>query len=77
MPEANDSYEQSGPEVPAYLGTTETARRLRVARRTVLNMIADGRLVPSAKVAGPLGGYLFDAEQIEALAAERTAEALR
>lgn len=73
MADTNDSVEQSGPEVPAYLGTTEVSRRLRIARRTVLNMIADGRLEPVAKVAGPLGGYLFTEEQVDALAAEAVA----
>ena len=52
------------------------AERLGVSRNTILNMARDGRLTPVAKVEGPLGAYLFDEAQIEALAAER-AEATR
>lgn len=56
----NDSY--------ALIGTGAAARRLGVHRRTILWRIDNGRLTPACKLPGPLGGYLFDAEQIDRLA---------
>lgn len=53
------------------------AERLGVSRNTILNMARDGRLTPVAKVEGPLGAYLFDADQIDMLVIARTAEVTR
>lgn len=50
---------------------------LGVHTRTVARWVDDGTLTPAAQAPGPRGAYLFDAEQIERLAAERTAEVAR
>lgn len=50
---------------------------LGVHTRTVARWVDDGTLTPAAQAPGPRGAYLFDAEQVEALAAERTAEVAR
>jgi excisionase family DNA binding protein len=57
--------------------TTEVAELLGIARSTVRQRVDNGKLVPIGQLPGRNGAYLFDAEQIEALAAERTAEAQR
>lgn len=67
--EANDSH--------ALLSTTEVARRLGIARNTVLQRVAYGHLTPVHRLPGKTGAYLFDAEQIAAAAAERETEAAR
>ena len=36
---------------------------------TVHRMVADGRIVPVQKLSGNLGAYLFDADEIERIAA--------
>lgn len=52
----------------ALLTTHLVADRLGVSRQTVRNMVRDGRLEPVARAEGPLGAFLFDAEQIDRLA---------
>lgn len=59
------------------LTSTEVAERLGIARQTVAWRVARDQLTPVQKLPGRNGAYLFDAEQIEALAAERTAEVTR
>lgn len=53
------------------LGAAEVARRLKVSRPTVARMARDGRLVPTQKLDGLRGAFLFDSETVEAAAAER------
>lgn len=59
--------------------TREAAAVLAVTPRTVARWVEDGSIVPTSTF--PLGtsreAYLFDAEQVEALAAERAAEVTR
>ena len=50
------------------LTTTQVAARLGIHRGTVLQRIAYGHLTPVAQLPGRTGAYLFDAEQIDALA---------
>lgn len=52
------------------LTTSEVAARLGVARQTVVQRVQRGALVPATKLNGPRGAYLFDAEQVDALAAD-------
>lgn len=51
------------------LSTGQVAKRLGIDRRTILQRVGTGRLVPAQKLDGPNGAYLFDAEQINYLAA--------
>lgn len=64
---------------PRTVSTREVATALGVSPRTVARWVEDGTLTPTAYF--PMGksraAYLFDAEQIETLAAERKAEATR
>lgn len=53
------------------LGAAEVARRLKVSRPTVARMARDGRLVPTQKLDGLRGAFLFDSETVEAAVAER------
>lgn len=62
---------------PRLIATREASALLGVHTRTVARWVDDGILTPAAQAPGPRGAYLFDAEQIDALAAERTAEATR
>ena len=59
--------------------TREAAAVLGVTPRTIARWVESGALSPSSTF--PLGSgrqaFLFDAEQVEALAADRTAEATR
>ena len=59
------------------LATSDVAERLGIDRRTVLQRVSTGRLTPAGKLPGPRGAYLFDAEQIDALVADRAAEVTR
>ena len=51
-----------------YLTSSQVAERLGKDVATVKRMAADGRLPVAAKVPGRTGAYLFDPEQIDALA---------
>lgn len=62
---------------PRLIATREASVLLGVHKRTVARWVDDGTLTPAAQAPGPRGAYLFDAEQIDALAAERNAEATR
>lgn len=53
------------------LTTAEVAAALKVDRTTVRRMVEAGALTPSLKLPGRTGAYLFAAEEIDALAAER------
>lgn len=63
--------------IPRLIATREASALLGVTTRTVARWVDEGTLAPAAQAPGPRGAYLFDAEQVEALAAERTAEATR
>ena len=63
--------------IPRLIATREASALLGVTTRTVARWVDEGTLVPAAQAPGPRGAYLFYAEQVEALAAERTAEATR
>lgn len=63
--------------IPRLIATREASALFGVTTRTVARWVEDGTLTPAAQAPGPNGAYLFDAEQVEALAAERTAEATR
>lgn len=63
--------------IPRLIATREASALLGVTTRTVARWVDEGTLAPAAQAPGPCGAYLFDAEQVEALAAERTAEATR
>ena len=62
---------------PRLIATREASALLGVTTRTVARWVDEGTLTPVAQAPGPRGAYLFDAEQVEALAAARTAEATR
>jgi len=53
---------------------TQAARLLGVGRTTVHRLISDGDLNPVGKGDGPLGAYMLDRADVEALAAQRRAE---
>ena len=55
------------------LTTAEVAERLGVDVRTVHRMVAAGRLAPVQKLAGRTGAYVFSADAIEGVEAERQA----
>lgn len=59
------------------LTTSQVAARLGIHRGTVLQRVTYGHLTPTTQLPGRTGAYLFDAEQVEALAAERETEATR
>lgn len=62
---------------PRLIATREASALLGVTTRTVARWVEEGVLTPAAQAPGPRGAYLFNAEQVEALAAERTAEVPR
>lgn len=62
---------------PRLIATREASALLGVTTRTVARWVEDGVLTPAAQAPGPRGAFLFDAEQVEALADDRTAEAVR
>lgn len=62
---------------PRLIATREASVLLGVTTRTVARWAEDGILPPAAQAPGPRGAYLFDVEQVEALATERTAEVTR
>ena len=62
---------------PRLIATREASALLGVTTRTVARWVEDGVLTPAAQAPGPRGAFLFDAEQVEALAEARTAEAVR
>lgn len=51
----------------------ESAAILRVDRKTILRLIAAGRLSPTRKLPTRTGAYLFDRADVERIAAERKA----
>lgn len=53
------------------LSTGQVAKRLGIDRRTVLQRVGTGRLVPAQKLDGPNGAFLFDAEQVDELVAAK------
>ncbi|MGP4975834.1 helix-turn-helix transcriptional regulator [Brachybacterium tyrofermentans] len=63
------------------LTSSEVAERLGISRQTVAWRVARGQLAPAQQLPGRSGAYLFDADQIAALAADHaaalTAEAAR
>ena len=53
--------------MPEELTAREVAERFSISRKTVQRRIADGTLVPSRKLPGTTGAYLFfttDAERV-------------
>lgn len=58
------------------IATREASVLLGVTTRTVARWVDDGTLTPAAQAPGPRGAFLFDADEIDAYAAER-AEATR
>lgn len=54
------------------LTTTEVAQRLGISRNTVLQRVTYGRLKPLLKLPGRTGAYLFDAEEIDKIAASKS-----
>jgi hypothetical protein len=51
--------------------TAQVAARLRLNVRSVRRLMDAGRITPVYKLPTPTGPYLFDAADVEALAAER------
>lgn len=51
------------------LTTSQVAARLGISRNTVLQRVTYGRMVPVGQLPGKTGAYLFDAEQINTMAA--------
>lgn len=60
---------------PALLSTVEAADRLQVERSTLSRWVQLGRITPAMKLPGRTGSFLFDADEIDRVAAERAAEA--
>lgn len=58
------------------LTTGQVATRLGIDRRTVLLRVQRGALVPTMKLDGPRGAYLFDAEQIDRTAGTSQSEVI-
>ena len=50
--------------------TAQAAARLGVTPTTIINHMKAGRLVPVAKLPAVTGTYLFDAADVDALAAQ-------
>ncbi|MGQ4544404.1 helix-turn-helix domain-containing protein [Dermabacteraceae bacterium P13088] len=59
------------------ISTAEVARRLHVAPSTVTKRVERGLLRPARKLPGRTGAYLFDAAEIERLAARERHEKRR
>jgi excisionase family DNA binding protein len=55
--------------------TAQAAERLKCDVSTIIRMAKDGRLTPSLKFGGLRGPYLFEAAEVERVAAELAAEA--
>lgn len=51
--------------------TSEVATTLGMSRREVLRLVERDELTPAAKLPAATGSYLFDADAVAALAAER------
>ena len=59
------------PKITTNLITTaQAAARLGVTPTTIFNHMKAGRLVPVAKLPTVTGPYLFDADDVDALAAQ-------
>lgn len=56
-----------------HLTSLEAAERLNVDRTTIRRLVQRGALTPLTKLPGRTGAYLFEAADVEALAAERRA----
>lgn len=59
--------------MPNLLNTREAAERLGVSVDTVNRWARIGKLTPEVQLAGPRGARLYDANAVEALAAEVSA----
>lgn len=53
------------------LSSSEVAERLGIARQTVPQWVATGKLTAAGKLGGRSGAYVFDADAIDALATAR------
>lgn len=51
--------------------TAQAAERLRCSVKTIHRMVEDGRLIASLKLPGETGAYLFEAAEVERVAAEK------
>lgn len=58
------------------LSTSEVASRLGVSRATIINRIDAGTITPAGMIGakGKRGTYVFTAEDVDRMAAERAAE---
>lgn len=58
------------------LSTSEVAARLGVSRATIVNRIDAGTITPAGMIgaSGKRGTYVFTAEDVERMAADRAAE---
>lgn len=57
-----------------FLSTAETAARLGITARQVQRLVEGGRLSAAVKLPGLRGAYVFDADAVETLKAERAAQ---
>lgn len=53
-----------------FVSATEAAQMLGISRRALLDRVKAGTVAPALKLPGRTGAYLFDAEQIDALATD-------
>lgn len=60
-------------KTPELVGTAEASKIVAVNRRTLLRLIDRGSIRPAMKIPGTRGAYLFDRDEIEALAKDRRA----
>ena len=51
------------------VSTHNAAEQLGISRRTLLDRVAQGKITPAHRMPGRTGALLFDAEQIDRLAA--------
>jgi len=51
--------------------TAQAAEVLDVEHRSVFRMVRRGELTPTAKLPGRTGAYLFDRDEVDALAQQR------
>lgn len=56
------------------IGTQDATRLLSMSRRDVVRLVERGELVPVGKLPGTTGAYLFDPNDVAALAAARAPE---
>lgn len=59
------------PKHSGLIGSAESCQTLKIHPATLLRWIADGKITPAHKLPGRNGAYLFNRDDINALADER------